>query len=75
MTDYNLSQWMERRSKDLGPYGDYLIRSVKNYEEDIGYMYATLYEISTSRFAGDEEQVMTAQRALDSLSLKSEHND
>lgn len=33
--DLNLSAWIERRSKSVGPYADYIVRSVKRYEAQI----------------------------------------
>ena len=31
----NLSDWIERRRSDVGPYGDHIIHSVKAYEAEI----------------------------------------
>lgn len=31
----NLAAWIERRKKDVGPYADHIIHSVKAYEAEI----------------------------------------
>lgn len=31
----NLADWIERRKKDVGPYADYIIHSVRHYEAEI----------------------------------------
>jgi len=38
----NLSGWLERRSEDIGPHGDYIIKSVKEYEAEIADKTAAL---------------------------------
>lgn len=31
----NLSSWIERREKEIGPYAEHIIHSVKHYEAEI----------------------------------------
>lgn len=33
--DLSLSAWIERRATDIGPYADYILKSVKEYEAEI----------------------------------------
>ena len=39
----NLSAWIERRKNDVGPYADHIIRSTKEYEEEIADLRRQLY--------------------------------
>jgi hypothetical protein len=45
-TNFNLSGWIERRKRDVGPYADHIISSVSAYEVEIERLRLELFWIS-----------------------------
>lgn len=35
MMDLNLADWIERRGRDVGPHADHVVKSVREYEDEI----------------------------------------
>lgn len=64
--DLNLSGWIERRKRDVGPYADHIIKQTGQYEREIERLRAELVEAEQRGYA----KAMEAERILYDQSLK-----